>query len=109
MRREAIEEIGELLDGRKWGVAALVLLVLTVACFVASVQVLGDLNISLSYARHASMPHWASVYIRVLGYCCLLAFGIDIVGLILDRRKGIAWGVLAGCVLSFAGMGSAFE
>jgi hypothetical protein len=46
---------------------------------------------------------------QTLGYCCVAAAAIDIVGLIADERKTMAWLVLAGCVLSFAALGAASE
>jgi hypothetical protein len=104
-----LETIGEFFEGRKWGASALILLVLTMVCYLLSIQILGSFHIYLSYARAAQMPRWVSIYIRVMGYLCLTAMVIDVAGLIIDKRKGMAQGVLAGCILSFIGMGCAVE
>jgi hypothetical protein len=96
-------------NGRAWAATALILLVITMVSFVVSVQVLGGMHIQLSYAAQNSAPRWSVIYMRIIGYLCLAAAAIDVIGLIRDKRKAMAWIVLVVCVLSFAALGSATE
>jgi hypothetical protein len=103
------EVIGEYFRARRWGGSALVMLAITMLWFLISVQVFGILHIPLSYAARGVAPRWSVRYMQVIGYCCLISTAIDVVGLIADKRKTMAWIVLAACILSFAALGAASE
>jgi Na+-driven multidrug efflux pump len=101
--------IGEYFRARRWAGSALVMLAITMLWFVISVQLFGVLHIPLSYAARGAAPPWSIRYMQIIGYFCLLSAAIDLVGLIRDKRKTLAWMVLAACILSFAALGAASE
>ena len=103
------EVLREGFGGRAWGAAALFLIVLNLILLIVSVQILGAHGIDVHFASRSRMPRWAGIYVAALTLWLVAPLIAGIVGVILDKRKSMAWGALAGCVVAFIAYGCAAE